>query len=72
MAVPTGRAGELSTQVERPDPLLAPVARDQQVGTLQVKLGEQVLATRPLLALEAVNEAGFFRRIWDTIMLWFK
>ena len=72
VAVPTGRAGELSTQVERPDPLLAPVARDQQVGTLQVKLGEQVLATRPLLALEAVNEAGFFRRIWDTIMLWFK
>ena len=72
VAVPTGRAGELSTQVERPDPLLAPVAKDQQVGTLQVKLGDQVLATRPLLALQAVNEAGFFRRLWDTIMLWFK
>ena len=37
-----------------------------------MKLGDQVLATRPLLALQAVNEAGFFRRLWDTIMLWFK
>ncbi len=33
--------------------------------------GEQ-LVQRPLVALEAVEEAGFFSRIWDHIVLFFK
>jgi D-alanyl-D-alanine carboxypeptidase (penicillin-binding protein 5/6) len=35
-----------------------------------VKLGDRVLAERPLLALAAVEEAGLVGRAWDTIRLW--
>ena len=51
-------------------PLIAPVARGQRIGTLRVKLGDQVLAERPVLALAAVDQAGVFGRAWDTIRLW--
>ncbi len=70
VTVPRGQAGAVKAEVERVQPLIAPVAQGQRIGTLRVKLGEQVLAERPLVAAVAVAEAGFFKRAWDTIRLW--
>ena len=70
VTVPRGQAGSVKAEVERVQPLIAPVAQGQRIGTLRVKLGEQVLAERPLVAAAAVAEAGFFKRAWDTIRLW--
>ena len=71
VAVPAGKAQQLTTQVERPDPLVAPVAKDQAVGTLKVMLEGQPINTVQLLALEAVPQAGFFGRLWDSLRMWF-
>lgn len=71
VAVPAGKARELTTQVERTDPLIAPIVRDQQVGTLRVQLGGQTLSTLPLQALQDDPQAGFFRRLWDSLLLLF-
>ena len=71
VAVPAGKARELTTQVERTDPLIAPIVRDQQVGTLRVQLGGQTLSTLPLQALQDDPQAGFFRRLWDRLLLLF-
>jgi D-alanyl-D-alanine carboxypeptidase (penicillin-binding protein 5/6) len=70
VTVPRGQAGSVKAEVERVQPLIAPVAQGQRIGTLRVKLGEQVLAERALVAAAAVAEAGFFKRAWDTIRLW--
>lgn len=72
VAVPAGSAAKLKTQVVRTEPLVAPVAKGQQLGTLQVILGEQIVAETPLLALEAVEQAGIFGRAWDAIRLWIR
>ena len=72
VAVPTGTAGKIKTQVVRPDPLVAPITKGQSVGTLKVTNGEQTLVDVPLLALEAVEQAGVFGRAWDAIRLWIK
>ena len=72
VAVPTGTAGKLKTQVQRTDPLLAPLARGQQVGVLRVMSGEQALVDVPLMALEAVDQAGVLGRAWDAIRLWIR
>ena len=40
VAVPAGSAAQLKTQVLRPDPLVAPFAKGQAVGTLRVSRGE--------------------------------
>ncbi|MDO4592378.1 MAG: D-alanyl-D-alanine carboxypeptidase family protein, partial [Comamonadaceae bacterium] len=72
VTVPAGSAGKVTTQLVRTDPLMAPVAKGQQVGTLKVLVGEQVAAELPVVALEAVSEGGFFRRLWDSIRLWIR
>ncbi len=72
LAVPAGGARNVKTQVARPDPLVAPFAKGQQVGTLKVMAGDQLLREVPLVALEGVEEAGVFGRAWDAIRLWIK
>jgi len=51
---------------------VAPITAGQQIGTLRVRLGTSILAERPVVALEAVEPAGFFARAWDTMRLWIK
>jgi D-alanyl-D-alanine carboxypeptidase (penicillin-binding protein 5/6) len=72
VAVPAGSAGKLSTQVLRPDPLVAPVSKGQPIGTLRIQSGDAVLANVPLLALESVDQAGILARAWDAIRIWIR
>ena len=72
VTVPTGEGAKLKTEVVRPDPLVAPIVKGQQVGILKVKSGDQLLAEVPLVALEAVEEAGLLGRTWDALRLWIK
>ena len=72
VAVPQGMAGKLKTQVTRPDPLLAPLQKNQPVAVLKVLLDQAPLVDIPLLALSEVGEAGFLGRGWDTLKLWLK
>jgi D-alanyl-D-alanine carboxypeptidase (penicillin-binding protein 5/6) len=72
IAVPTGTAGKLKTQVARADPLVAPFTKGQPIATLKVSNGEQNLLDVPLLALEGVEQAGVFGRAWDALRLWIK
>ena len=72
LAVPTGSSTKIKTQVARPDPLVAPIQKGQQVGTLKVLVGDQVLREVPLVALQSVDQAGIFGRAWDAIRLWIK
>lgn len=72
VAVPTGGAARLKTQVLRVDPLVAPFTKGQTLASLHVTSGEQVLIDVPLLALEAVEQAGLFGRAWDALRLWIK
>jgi serine-type D-Ala-D-Ala carboxypeptidase (penicillin-binding protein 5/6) len=72
LAVPAGSSSRIKTQVARPDPLVAPFAKGQQVGTLKILAGDQLLREVPLVALQAVEQAGVFGRAWDAIRLWIK
>ena len=72
VAVPSGTAAQVKTEIARPEPLIAPFRQGQAVATLKVKQGEQPLAEVPLMALEPVEEAGFLGRAWDAMRLWIK
>jgi serine-type D-Ala-D-Ala carboxypeptidase (penicillin-binding protein 5/6) len=72
ITVPAGSAAKIKTQVVRPDPLVAPFAKSQLLGSLKVTVGEQTVADIPLMALEAVEQAGVLGRAWDSIRLWIK
>lgn len=72
VSVPAGSASKLKTQVARPDPLVAPFAKNQAVGSLKVMLGDESVAEVPLVVLEPVEQAGILGRAWDAIRLWIK
>jgi len=72
VAVPSGAAAQLKTQVLRPDPLVAPFAKGQSVGTLRISRGETPLLDVPLQVLQPVDEAGVIGRAWDAIRLWIR
>jgi D-alanyl-D-alanine carboxypeptidase (penicillin-binding protein 5/6) len=72
VAVPSGSAAQLKTQVVRPDPLVAPFAKGQAVGSLKVMQGEKPLFEVPLVVLEPVEQAGVLGRAWDAVRLWIK
>jgi D-alanyl-D-alanine carboxypeptidase (penicillin-binding protein 5/6) len=73
IAVPRGEADKLQTRVERTDPLVAPLAKGQRVGTVKVMTAAGApVAEVPLVVLEAIEQAGIFGRAWDAIRLWIK
>ena len=72
VAVPAGMGAKLTTQVARPEPLLAPITLGQPIGMLKVSSAGQPLTEIPLLALQAVEQAGLMGRAWDALRLWIK
>jgi D-alanyl-D-alanine carboxypeptidase (penicillin-binding protein 5/6) len=73
VSVPKGEGGKLQSKIERTDPLVAPLAKGQRVGTIKVTtVGGAPVVEVPLVALEPVAEAGIFGRAWDALRLWIK
>ncbi|CAM4277610.1 serine-type D-Ala-D-Ala carboxypeptidase [Bordetella tumbae] len=67
VTVPRGKSGDLKPVAQRTDPLVAPLTKGQQVGTLQLTLDGKVLRTEPLVVQDAVERAGFFGRMVDLV-----
>jgi D-alanyl-D-alanine carboxypeptidase (penicillin-binding protein 5/6) len=73
VAVPRGEGDKLKTVIERTDPLVAPLAQGQRVGSIKVtSAGGAPLVTVPLVVQQAVPEAGLLGRAWDSLRLWIK
>ena len=73
VTVPKGEGDKLKTVITRTDPLVAPLAQGQKVGTLEVTTAAGTkLASVPLVVLQAVPQAGILGRAWDSIRLWLK
>jgi D-alanyl-D-alanine carboxypeptidase (penicillin-binding protein 5/6) len=72
VTLPRGRYAELKPTMDVPAQLSAPIAKGQQIGTVRFTLDDKVVAERPLVALEAVPEGGFFKRMSDDFWLWWE
>ena len=73
VSVPKGEGGKLQTKVEHTDPLVAPLAKGQRVGTIKVATASGApVIEMPLVVLQPVAMAGLFGRAWDAIRLWIK
>ncbi|NIC04439.1 D-alanyl-D-alanine carboxypeptidase family protein [Billgrantia bachuensis] len=71
MTLPRSRNHELSARLDiRPD-LTAPISLGDRVGTLEVRLGEEVVGEQELVALESIEEGGLFKRLFDQVRRFF-
>jgi D-alanyl-D-alanine carboxypeptidase (penicillin-binding protein 5/6) len=72
VGVPRGRYGDLKPAMDVPKVLEAPIAKGQAIGTVKVSLDGKLVAQSPLVAIAAVEEGGFFRRLWDSFWMWWE
>jgi D-alanyl-D-alanine carboxypeptidase (penicillin-binding protein 5/6) len=72
VTIPRGQYKSLDASMSINNRIIAPVAADQALGTVQVRLGEEIIAEQPLVSLNAVAEGSFMQRIVDEAMLYFE
>jgi serine-type D-Ala-D-Ala carboxypeptidase (penicillin-binding protein 5/6) len=71
VTMPKGKANDIKTQLVVQPKLTAPLQKGQVVGKFVATLDGKVIAEKPLVALDAVEEAGFFARMIDHIKQFF-
>ena len=72
VSVPRGRYADLKPSMDVPKVLEAPIKQGQAIGTIKVSLDGKLVAQAPLVAINAVEEGGFFRRLWDSFWMWWE
>ena len=71
MVVPKGYGPRIKSELQSQQPLIAPVAQGQVVGTMKVSIDGKPYGDFPVVAIDGVPVAGIFGRAIDTIRLWF-
>ena len=71
VTIARGARDNLTANMEIDSEIHAPLKMGQELGSLTVTVGLTETVKRPLIALNALEEAGFFGRLWDTISLFF-
>ncbi len=71
VAVPKGAGPKVKAELVSQQPLIAPVAQGQVVGTMKVSIDGKHYGDYPVVAIEAVPVAGVFGRLIDSVRMWF-
>ncbi|MBW7982285.1 serine hydrolase [Enterobacillus tribolii] len=70
ITIPRGQMKNLKASYNLSQKVLeAPLSKGQVVGTIDFQLDGKTIDQKPLVVLADVQEAGFFGRIWDFILL---
>jgi len=71
LTIPRGDEGALAAEILLPEDLRAPISEGQELGLIKVLYRGDTLYEAPLIAQHAIEQAGFFGRMWDRIRLFF-
>ena len=69
VTVPRGRYKELVATTDIQKPIVAPIKQGDILGAVKVQLGDKVISTHPLIALEGIKEGSWWSRLIDTILM---
>ncbi len=72
LTIPRGSQSQLEKITVLAERIVAPVEKHAAIGAFTVRLNGKELASRPLVALGAVESAGFFGRVADEVRLMFE
>jgi len=71
LTIPRRGQERLKTDIHIDDVVEAPISKGQELGKVTLELDDKTVAELPLVALQDVEQAGFFARLWDSIKLFF-
>ncbi|HCS28246.1 MAG TPA: serine-type D-Ala-D-Ala carboxypeptidase [Spongiibacteraceae bacterium] len=69
LTIPRGKHDQLQATLSVDEVLTAPVNDGSEYGELVVSLDGEEVVRAPLVALQAVDQGGLFKRLWDAIVL---
>ncbi len=69
ITIPRGQYKNIKIETSIKPEIKAPISKGQELGTLNITLGEEVIAVKPLIALDPVEEGSFFKKVIDQVKL---
>ena len=72
VTIPRRRYNDLKATVNVDKQIVAPVKAGDKMGSVTVKLADELVATKDLIALKDVEKGGIFRRLYDSVLMMFK
>lgn len=72
LTIPRGKHDDLQAVMNIDEVLKAPITKGKVYGELVVSLDGKEVATKPLVALESIEAGGLFKRLIDSVILFFK
>ncbi len=71
ITIPKGSEHLVSSVLKLPKHIIAPIKKGEPLGSMELKLNDSIIGKLRLVASMDVEQAGFFRRIWDRIVYFF-
>ncbi len=72
VSMPRGKYDQLKPTMDVPRSLVAPITKGQAVGNVRISLDGKVVAQAPLVAIDGVEQGGFFKRLWHELLMWWE
>ncbi len=72
VTIPRGQYDALDASMKIDNRIMAPVSAGTRLGSVQVRLGDDIVAEQPLVSLQEVAEGSFWQRITDEALLYFE
>ena len=69
VTVPRGRYKELVATTNIQQPVIAPIKAGTQLGEVEIRLGDELIATQALIALHTVEQGSWWRRLIDSLLM---
>lgn len=69
LTLPRGKKKNLETVVEVDPEIIAPVAPGDKLGRVLLSVDGETVFEAPIVALEVVEQSGFFSRLWDWVLM---
>ena len=69
--VPTGGGAKQVFQIYLPEPLAAPIKKNDIVGSLIISIDDKEIARSDVHAMHDVNKINFFTEMWNGVKSWF-
>ena len=72
ITIPRGQRKKVKASMTVQQQLVAPARKGQPYGEVTIKLGDEILAQKPLVALQDVPEGSLWRTLVDSVLLMFE
>ncbi len=72
ITIPRGRYGDLDASMEVDSRIEAPVTQGQQLGTVNIRLDDELIVSENIVAMQPIDKGSLFARAMDSIKLMFQ